>query len=477
MAVTFGGRTTRIPSVIPNVDTSGLVRGGITGSGIVGIIGTAEAGTEDTVQTFRLPSNARTEYRGGPLLDVADAAWGHGAQIVKMLRVGSGLSAASTTLSASGGGGETELTITSIEKGETYNDIQVKVETVGAEPSRKITIQFYDSDNNRTTTETFTASSTTLLAAAINTPTSAGGSPSDLVTATVGASATEVLNTSSYVSLTGGSDGTINNTVVTNALALFETEDVNIIIFDEEVTDSTAHALAKSHCVVMSGQDRERICIVGHALGDDVGDTDDSSSIIGQAYGLNSDRAVLVSPGTDGRSAAYTAAKVAGLLAKIEVAEPLTFKGISASTIETSYSRTELEDLIQYGVCAIEDSKAGRRVIRGITTVQDPSSVTEDSFKEISVRRVVDLIVDTIRTNMEATYIGKRGVTGIENSMAGSVQSLLLRLKENQTITNFRGIDVQRDSLRPDAFTVSFEVAPTFPINFILVDFKLQNVI
>lgn len=476
MAVSFGGRTTRIPSVLPRIDTTGLVRGGITASGIIGVIGTAGSGPEDEVQEFRLPSNARDIYIDGPLLDAAEAAWGHGAQIVRMLRIGSGVASSTITLSGSAGSGD-ELVLESIQKGDRYNDIQVKVE-VGddGEPSRKITLQLYNAETNRYTTETFEASSTQLIADAINTPASAGGDPSILVTATVVGS-NGVLDTSSYANMTGGNDGIVNNTVIQSALSLMEAEDVNIVIFDEEIVDATSHALLNSHCQVMSNLDKERICLVGHDLSDPIGDSTNPSSIVGRAVGLNSDRAVMVSPGTDGRSAAYTAAKVAGLLTRLEVAEPLTFKGISANTIETTYTRTELEKLIQFGVCAIEDARAGRRVARGITTIQDPSSVTEDAFKEVSVRRIVDLVVDTIRTNLEATYIGRRGVVGVENAIGGTVQGLLLRLKEDQVITDFRGIDVERDPLRPDAFKVVFEVAPTFPINFIFVDFKLQNVI
>lgn len=481
MAVSFGGDTTRKPSILTNVDTTGLVRGGVTGSGVVGIIGTADSGSESIIE-FRLPSAAKTEYEGGPLLDVGNAAWSHGSQVIKMLRVGNGIAPSTISLIASGGVGEA-IELNSIKSGDKFNDIQVKVEVGDSEPYRKVTIQLYDSATNRFTTETFEENSTANIVSAINTPASAGGTPSQLVTATAGTSASLLLDTMTFTNMSSGSNGTVNSSVIENALALFEKEDVNILIFDDEIVDSTSHALLNAHCQVMSNMDKERICILGHELGlyadksNSIGDKNDPTSIVGMAYGLNSDRAVFVSPGTDGRSAAYTAAKVAGLLCKIDVAEPLTFKSISSTTIETQYTRTELESLIQYGICAIENARSGRRVCRGITTIQDPSSVTEDAFKEVSVKRIVDTCVDTVRSNLEAIYIGKKGVNGTEAAIKSTIQSLLTRLKENQTITGFGSINVVRDTLRPDAFRVEFQVAPTFPINFIMVDFKLQNVI
>ena len=476
MTVSFGGKSTRIPSVITKIDTAGLVRGGITASGVIGIIGLSNSGPAFEVGSYLLPSDAKVVYNSGSLLESANEAWTHGAQLIKLVRVGHNIAPATLTLTSTTTASTafSAITLESIQQGDLYNSIQVKVED--SLTKKKITLNYYDASLNETVNEVFYASTITEMVSAINTTANDGGNPSSLVTATMVSSA-GTLDNLSYTNMAGGNSGMtgITNSEIADAIQLFEGEDVNILLFDHMITDTDSQALLLAHCKVMSNAGKERICLLGHDLGEEVGDPDTTSSIIGRAVAMNSNRSVVVTPGTDGKSAGFTAAKLSGLIVNYDSAEPMTHKSLTVSSLETKYSRVTIESLIKYGVLVIEEAVNGRRVVRGITTAQDLSSVSEDPFKELSVTRSIDTVVSTIRENMDVQFIGKKGVNGATTTMASSIDTILGNFVANQIISAYRKISVVRSNLRPDVFEVSMEIAPIFPINFITVTFSLQN--
>jgi hypothetical protein len=478
MTVSFGGKSTRIPSVMTKVDTTGLIRGGITASGVIGIIGMANSGPAFEVGTYLVPSDAKDVYNSGPLMESANESWTHGAQTIKLIRVGHNVAPATLTLTASttASTAVNALTLTSIESGDIYNSVQIKVETFGTSGQKKLTLNYYDEQNNETYNETFYATTVTEMASAINTAASLGGSPSKIITATVVSSA-GTLDNLSYTNMSGGDSGMtgLTNAEISSALELFESEDVNIILFDHTINDLAAQALLLGHCKVMSNNGKERICLMGHDIGALIGDPDTLNSIIAKAVAMNSSRSCVVTPGTDGKSSGFTAAKLSGLIVSFDPAEPMTHKTLQISTLETKYSRVVLELFVQYGVLAIEEAVNGRRVVRGITTAQDQSSVSEDPFKELSVIRAIDSVVVTVRQNLDVQFIGKKGLNGTISAIKSSISTILGNFVSNQIINNFKNISVTKNALRPDMFDVTMDIQPVFPINFITVTFSLQN--
>jgi len=242
-------------------------------------------------------------------------------------------------------------------------------------------------------------------------------------------------------------------------------------------TDSTVHGLLSTHVSARSAVNKERIGIVGCGASETVGTYSTPTTIVGRAYSLNSDRMILTAPGVSTLSPKFTAAKVCGLLASVDVATPLTHRSISATAIETKFSSSEKDDLITYGVTAIEEVPSGRRVIRGVTTAQDLSSTTEHPFKEISTRRIADYVNKSVRDSLESVYIGKKGVDGIESSMAATTTSLLLQMKEQQIVVGFKDVVVTKSTTNATVYYVSYKVAPVQPINYILITTVLTNVL
>jgi hypothetical protein len=453
----FNGKFYRVPSVAIKTDVTSLTSFGLAPGGIVAMIGTASGGQPNLVTRFTDPSSASAYFREGDLVDASTLAWQAGAQVIYMTRIGDALQAVNTITNSSSA---VIATITAKDYGLYTNDIQYKIET-GTNSGSKFTVKLYDTLTNRTTIESIDdAANISAIATYIN-------ANSQLITMTVSASAGIPVNVG-YTNLINGIDGTPSTIDWSNGLDLYKNEFVNIM-HPAGSTDEIVHNLFKTHVEAYSQQKRERTAIVGTPAITPIGNISTSGSLIARAYNLNSERMVLVAPGTDEQSGAFTAAKIVGLAAQNEVSEPLTYKTISASSISTKYTESEKDQLIQAGVLVVEEVPQGRRIVRGITTVQDPSEFTEDPMKEYSIVRIKDYITDNVRTILETTYIGKKGITGVESQMQSTIASVLGKLKEAQVIKAYQNITVVQDSTDAKVFNVTYQVAPVSPINWIFV--------
>ena len=461
----FDGRFYRIPTVAVKTDVSNFTNFGLAPGGIVAMIGPAAGGEPNTVLRFTDPNAAATYFREGDLVDACQQAWQHGAQIIYLTRIGNALQASHSITNISSA---SIATIESLGYGTYTNSIEYKVEN-GTLSGKKMTIRLYDTLTNRTTIESIDN------AATIQDIADYFEDNSVLVSLTVSASGDSPAVTSGYINLVGGSNG---DPIVladwSTALALYINEFVNIL-HPAGSTDELVHALFKTHVETYSNQKKERTAIVGAAASDPVGAIGTADSLVDRAYNLNSERMVLVAPGTDEQSAAYTAAKVVGLAAGNDVATPITYKTISATAIATKYNESQKDTLIKYGVCTIEEVPQGRRIVRGVTTIQDKSEFVEDSFKEYSIVRIKDYLTDNVRTILESTYIGKKGISGVESQMQSTVASILSRLKESQIIVGYQNIIVTKDPNDAKVFFITYQVAPVSPINWIFITQTFVN--
>jgi len=469
MSPTFQGRAYKQPGAYSYTDPTSLVAIGLGTGGVCAIIGPATGGESDEVTLFTDPVTAQDTYRGGALIDAANYAWAQGANQIYLTRAGTPLQSAGTFVDAVAAN---TLTVTAQDYGVWGDDIKVKVEdaTVGGPAKCKVTVQYYNDETGETITETGDElTDATAIKAYWDANYAAG-----LVAMTAVKPTARPVNVA-YTNLTGGfDDATPDATEWSTAIDLYKTYEVNMMHL-AGCTSATQHAYLSAHCTTMSNNRKERIGIVGGPKGESVGDT--STGIIKRAYDLNSDRMVLASPGLNDEDACYTAARILGMLAGVDVATSITHQTLSATSIEMKFTDSEKDDLITYGVCAVEEVPQGRRIIRGITTAQDLSTTTENPFKEISIRRIADYINYNMRNNLEAMYIGKKGVTGIEASIQSSTTSILVRLREAEIIQDFRNVIVKRDTSNPQIVYVNYEVAPISPINYIFITTKLVPII
>lgn len=479
--VVWQGRNYYRPAVDSITDISGMTTVGLTASGIIMMLGTAEGGVPWQVTRFTDPVTARRTFKNGDLLDAMEAAWSEGARIIYATRIGNttGMGALAQGATSLLAGATSVVDILSKDYGAWVNDIRIKVETgSGVTPiGKKVTIQYYDTATATVVTESWDnlIDGNAIISAINNGVGTVPGSA--LVTAQAGTNPTLVPDNIGYTNLMGGADGLAP--VVANwqtGLDLYNETQVDII-HPAGTSDETVHALFKQHCIDRSNKRMERICVLGVGLGEAVGTTSTAGTVLYRAFNLNSYRAVLVAPGTDNIAPPLTAAKIAGAIASGDVATSITRRTINATAIEKKYSDTEKDDLTTFGVCTIEEVPQGRRVIRGITTIQDTSMTQESPYKEITTVRIADYVNNVVRTNLEGIYIGKKGISGIEAAIASDTTSLLLKLKEAQIILGFQNVVVTRDTSDPKIVYVSYAVAPIQPINFIFITTKLVNIL
>ena len=85
---TFDGKFYRVPQVAVKTDVSGLTSVALAPGGVVAMLGSATGGESNQVTRFTDPLDAKSTFRSGDLLDAAEAAWQHGAQVIYLTRVG-----------------------------------------------------------------------------------------------------------------------------------------------------------------------------------------------------------------------------------------------------------------------------------------------------------------------------------------------------------------------------------------------------
>jgi len=184
-------------------------------------------------------------------------------------------------------------------------------------------------------------------------------------------------------------------------LGMLEMEAEVDSVFACDSWDPAVHALVDAHCKNMSTDCKNRI---GFGT---VGPNESVDDIVKRTETLASDRFVLVAP--------YgSAGAVAGLVSKLSYWESPTFKALSGmADIEHRYTPSEQMKLLTNGVLPIDAVRGrGLIVVKGITS----------SREQISVMRVADHAVRGVK-NVADNFIGTlnndRGRTALREGLAG----------------------------------------------------------
>jgi hypothetical protein len=270
--------------------------------------------------------------------------------------------------------------------------------------------------------------------------------------------------------LTGGANGAAGASYQTG-LDLLLGYDAHIILAAGQSTEIgdelAAHAAAASGDQVK----RERIALVGSALGDDVGAL--------QAHTLNSDRLIFVAPGIKANdnsqsppvevtlSGAYAAAAVAGLLSSLSAHISSTNKVLPVGGLEEVFSRAELAQLVQSRMLVLE-SRQGFRITKGITTS------TNTAWHQITTRRIVDFAKLGVRS-AATPYIGLLNNERVRAAMRATINSFLTTMVDDEMLVSYE-LDVsatRAEEIRGIA-RVEMVLRPTFSIDFIKVTMFLE---
>jgi hypothetical protein len=169
----------------------------------------------------------------------------------------------------------------------------------------------------------------------------------------------------------------------------------------------------------------------------------------------------------------YAAAAAAGYLAanpRVEI--PLTNKTLSGFTISRSKLLNQYwqEQLANSGICLLQPVSGGGLCKWGITTTQ--SGVAEE--QEISIVFIRDQIAKKIRGAFDG-FIGlpESSETQADFTLTalGAVKSYL----QQGLITDYRGLSVERDAVEPRQWNITFQVKPTYSINWVYIKVAVGN--
>ena len=237
--------------------------------------------------------------------------------------------------------------------------------------------------------------------------------------------------------LRGGADGVAAVQDVTDALALVVETNAQLRTIADG--NSALFGILKSH--ITESRNAGILCM-GYVGG--LG-TEDIATLKTNAAALDSDEMVLVAPANidnklDGtgpvvRAGWSLAAKVMGLVSSLDPAEPPTRKTISAVGINTSYTKSEKEDLQENGVLFVVDTPNGKRINKGVTTLQDNSALFVGTINpetpEISLRRIADAISSTVQNGVDGVLVG-RNARFVLGAYEGFLKNTLADFRDNK---------------------------------------------
>jgi hypothetical protein len=271
------------------------------------------------------------------------------------------------------------------------------------------------------------------------------------------------------VKLTGGGNGeAASGADYTNALALLDNEDVNIVVLAGQAF-SAGGSILSAHVEKAENAGRERIAVCG-------ADSDNADTAGGNANSVSSGRFVLVAPGIKSQDLAsgtvvslnpsYAAAAVAGLIASLAVQSSPTNKTLNVPGLTTFYNDGDLKKLINSRILALE-RKSGFRVVKGITT-------DSGAFRQVSVRRIVDFAKAGTRIGA-LPYIGLLNNARVRGALKATLNGFLADMVLNEALVDFTlDVTATREQEIAGVALVTMLLRPTFSIDFIKVIMNLS---
>lgn len=169
----------------------------------------------------------------------------------------------------------------------------------------------------------------------------------------------------------------------------------------------------------------------------------------------------------------FMAAAAAGYFSgSTKINEPLTNKRLSGFTIQKSkiYSPTVVQNIVNNGITLLTPVTGGGLVVWGETTI----SGGEPTEQEISIIFIRDAIAGAMRSAFKP-YIGRAATASTKATLFAVAQSLMNTFIQQQLITAYSGLTVQRDSTEPRQWNITVAVQPVYPINWIYIKIGVGN--
>lgn len=355
-------------------------------SGVVAMIGTTERGdvlTPTHVSSYREFADKFGSSEQYTITKDAKQAFQNGVFEIVVTAI-SGKESTKASLILEDLENKETVKITSKQKGEGGNEIEVKVEagsnpdTVSLSITQGMAVEMFDN-------LVMDKSSDFYLVDYIN-------KNSTLVTAKdLKSSSISPNNNLCEIekrNLFGGATGAISMEDYEVALDKLESDSDVDIVLACDATDPAIHSLIEAHCLKMSIDAKNRIGLGTVAKGESIKDISKRTEV------MASDRFALVAPyGNLGA--------VAGLISRLNYYESPTFKPLSGiAKLEAYYTPSEEMELLKSGAIPLETQRGrGIIVVKGISTSKEQISVTRIADHSVrGVKNIADLFIGTLNS-------------------------------------------------------------------------------
>ena len=172
----------------------------------------------------------------------------------------------------------------------------------------------------------------------------------------------------------------------------------------------------------------------------------------------------------------YVAAALAGLFVgqQPDISTPITNKQVLGfNDIPNQINLIDAQtSYLPYGVLVVRKKTDGNFwVLHGLTT-----NVQNWLAQEISISAIGDRLAQFVRTDLINSYLVGGPLTKNTSAAAlATVQATLTNALSNGLIQGYQNLSFSVNQATPTTITVSFQYAPTFPINYIQANVSLNT--
>ena len=126
-----------------------------------------------------------------------------------------------------------------------------------------------------------------------------------------------------------------------------------------------------------------------------------------------------------------------------------------------------------YGVTVIRQKRDGNFwVYQGLTTVSNPTWVTQ----EISLSAIGDALAKQVKSDLVNSQLVGGPLTNVTSAaVLGTVQATLTNQVSKGLIQAYQNLSLALNPATPTTVNITFQYAPTYPINYIQVTMSLNT--
>lgn len=172
----------------------------------------------------------------------------------------------------------------------------------------------------------------------------------------------------------------------------------------------------------------------------------------------------------------YLAAAVAGRWAGFEyVPTTLYTKTLSRITLDWPtrdlYTERQLREIANQGLTLLVAREGTSAINRFVTTIANGQAVEE----EPSIWRIRDRVAIDVRNLLENRFVGSVVTDIVLDDIEITTVSFLKSRIDQNVITDYANVRVEVDQIEPRQVNVSFDIAPVFPLNDVVIRITVSS--